>query len=107
MIYALWHGGASYSQGSVHAWPGEPSRVETFASIRAAGAALLSRARRGYWERQTFTYADGRTDATLCPVANEGPSMTLWWTDPRESDDPYPDRLLTIGPRGGLRQEAT
>ena len=71
----------------------------------AAGRALTSRAERGYWERQTFRYADGRTEHTLTPAADTGPSMTLWHHDPRGDSDPYPDRILTIGPRGGIRQE--
>jgi hypothetical protein len=106
MIYALWHGGASYSPGSVYDFgPDEPSDVETFDSIADAGRALTSRAERGYWERQTFRYADGRTEHTLTPAADAGPSMTLWHHDPRGDSDPYPDRILTIGPRGGIRQE--
>lgn len=100
MIYATWHGGAGYSVSHVE------DHLETFPSVRDAKEALASRERYGYWQPQTFTFATGNTGAYLTPGV-EGSSMDLYFADPRETHDPYPDRRLTIGPRGGVREEHT
>lgn len=84
-----------------------PDDLETFPSLRAASEALGDRARFGHWSTQTFTYADGRTEHSLTPCADEGPEMVVYLRDPRDERDPYPDRVITIGPRGGLRIERT
>lgn len=99
-VYALWHGGANYAHP-------ELTDAEIFPSIRAAGAALLSRAETGHWLPQPFTYADGRELRTLTPGADCEPSMALYSTDPATTDDPYPFRLLTIGARGGVNHQTT
>jgi hypothetical protein len=100
MIYAMWHGGSSYSQGDID------TDLETFASMKDAGRALRERARHGYSQPQTFNYADGRTENVLCPCADEAPTMTVYRYDPRETTDPYPDTILSIGPRGGIVRES-
>ncbi|SRR6266581_3216933 len=99
MIYALWHGGSSYSVGELE------RDLETFPSIRVAGWALRTRANNGGWMPQGFTYADGRTVRALTPCADEGCEVTVYLSDPRGSHDPYPDYILTIGPRGGIKRE--
>lgn len=83
-VFATWHGGYSYSPPSI------PEHVETFASLEAARDAFQAR----YWNR------DGST-----PCVDESASMALYLADPSDSADPYPDALLTIGPRGGIRRE--
>lgn len=90
IIYALWHGGSSYACGSV------ADDVETFASVEDACDALGDRAARGYWQRQTFTYTDGRTEHDYTPNADESPSMWIWHYDPRDLYDPYPDLIITL-----------
>jgi hypothetical protein len=99
MIYALWHGGASYSVGELD------RDLETFPSIRAAGWALRTRANNGHWYPQDFTYADGRTERALTPCADKGCEMTVYLSDPRGMVDPHRDYVLSIGPHGGIRQK--
>lgn len=100
-IFAVWHGGASYAEPMI------PDHVETFSSLQAARDEFESRCDR--WA--TFHYADGRTDETETPCVSRdipeqgGPEMTVWLYDPRESDDPYPDRLIHFGPKGGILTE--
>ena len=97
MIYALWNGGPSYA-------PSDMNTLETFASVREAKDALLSRERRGYCWPQEFKFADGETHNNFTPCVQDS-SMDLYLYDPREVIDPYPDRRLTIGPHGGVRTE--
>lgn len=99
MIFALWHGGANYAGSRI------PRDVEIFSSLKAAGDALQSRAFRGFYWSQDFTFADGRKESNLTPCADAGAEMHVFLADPRDSDDPYPDRIITLGPRGGVRVE--
>jgi hypothetical protein len=43
-----------------------------------------------------------RDGDTPCVESDE---MLLFFADPRESSDPYPDLILSRGPRGGIRME--
>jgi len=79
-VWALWHGGASYAVGTVD------RDCEEFDSLRAAKRVLEARA--------DFD--------PHYPCVDES-SMLIWFSDPRGVQDPYPDRELTIGPRGGVR----
>jgi hypothetical protein len=38
------------------------------------------------------------------PCVAEDATMTMWVGKPRD-DDPYPDFILSMGPRGGIRME--
>jgi hypothetical protein len=91
-IWADWHGGGSYVGG------GQESR-EVFPSINAAREAFYSRYRNGYAFRQTFNYADGRTESVLCPAVDETSEIRLYFGGP---DQDYPDRVIKFGPRGGI-----
>ena len=99
-IFGLWHGGSNYSAP-------ELTDAEIFPSIVAATDALRDRADSGHWCPQTFAYADGRTVTTLTPCASDGATMALYVSNPATTDDPYPFRLLTIGPRGGVAHQKT
>jgi hypothetical protein len=77
--YALWHGGSSYAAPSI------PDDLEAFDSIREARAAF-----------------NARRDWDPYYPCVEGSSMWLYFSDPTDDPDPYPDRVLEEGPRGGL-----
>lgn len=95
MLYALWHGGSSYS-------PSDMDSLETFPSLDAARDAFRERYMSGDRWPQDFTYADGRKASTCTPAVDTSASMLLYGYDPRETLDPYPDRLMAMGPRGGV-----
>lgn len=99
MIYAIWHGGSSYSFGEI------PEDLETFDSIRDAKNALRERRDKGYGYRQSFRRPDGTVEEILTPAVDESSTMTLYFYDPSEAHDPYPDRMLSFGPRGGVNVE--
>lgn len=92
--YMLWHGGDSYGVGSIE------EDIEEFDSLRAAKSAFAS-------------YADH--DPYRPCVSNEepdngGPSAWIFFYNPNDPDeagygggDPYPDRIMLFGPRGGVR----
>jgi len=91
VVYGVFHGGANYSAGSVH----NPSDVRRFDSITAAVDTV--------WVRFT-----GRDHSF--PNVDESATMHLWLSDPRaDANDgqaaEYPDRVISIGPRGGVRVE--
>lgn len=100
MIYALWWGGCSYSHGDMD------TDLEVFTSVTAAGTALQDRYHsNGVW-RQTFRYADGRTESSLLPSVDAlTTQMDVYLYDPRAVVAPYPDVRLTLGPRLGVRRE--
>ena len=96
-VYALWHGGVNYAHGYVE------TDVESFDTLADAVAAYESRRDSGYWLRQDFRYVNRDADSVLTPCAGEGSSMWLWAADPTDDRDPYPWRIVEVGPRGGTR----
>lgn len=91
-VLMLWHGGPSYSVGSV------PDDVESFDSIRAAVAACDDR----YHNR------DGSTPCVEYDNESHRTAAWLWFgyesaAELAETHDPYPDRVISRGPRGGWR----
>jgi hypothetical protein len=95
-VWATWHGGDSYSVGIIE------DNLEVFDSLEAAKEALVSREAHGDWMRQTFRYADGRVAHVYCPGVDNS-ELFVYFGDPRGDCDPYPDRIISIGPRGGVR----
>lgn len=102
MIYALWHGGSSYSPGSTH-----DGDTETFESIAAARTAFQDRYRHGNRWKQHFAYVSKPADDVYTPTVDESSTMWLFFYDPTAEGvtDPYPDKILSFGPRGGIRME--
>ena len=88
IVYALWYGGSSYAA------PDQFVRrdVERFGSLREARKTFAARADRDphYPCVNTCTPTDG------------GPEMWIYFSDPFEIGDAYPDRVLAFGPRGGI-----
>jgi len=85
-VYAIFHGGRSYSTY----WTARD--VEQFDSLREA--------------RSVF---EARADFDpYYPCTDEGAEMWLFFYNPVEEgsliSDPYPDRILSLGPRGGVRE---
>lgn len=108
-VFATFHG-ASYAPSY-----GAES-IEVHPSIAAAERSLEERYRHGHNCRVTIAYADGHEASHYMPSVTEGDSMTLWIVpefDPELYDLAsaaeeavgliYPDRIVTIGPRGGIR----
>lgn len=78
-VWCLWHGGHSY------AVPEIPRDVERFESIDDALAACESR----YANRDRST-----------PCVDETSGMAVYFADPSDSRDPYPDELIDRGRHG-------
>jgi hypothetical protein len=86
-----WHGGASYASGTI------AEDTEAFESLDAAKRSFDARA--DSWN--TYYPCVERV-----PVDDGGPSAWIFFADPNEDrgqGEPYPDRILEYGPRGGLR----
>lgn len=84
LTWMLWHGGSSYAQSSV-------DDAKAFDSMAEAIGA--------------FRYRFERNDSYY-PCVDESSTAQLFFADPRTTDDPYPDRVLSIGPRCGVVAEA-
>lgn len=83
-IYAMYHGGYSYAAPDVE-------DAEHFASVAAAKEAMRGR-------------LAGRDSGF--PTVDESATMHIFLGGhPRDYSDPYPDRVLSHGPRGGIRTE--
>jgi hypothetical protein len=82
-VYALWFGGSSYSAPEV------ARDTEEFRSIKQA--------------KRIFDCREDNSDGyTPCVESSE---MQLFFSDPRESSDPYPDRIIRRGKRGAVLVE--
>lgn len=97
MLYALWHGGNGFSRGDLE------RDLETFPNRAALKAAFLSRRENGSWQPQDVHYADGRTESVIMPDVSDDAEAHVFLSDPRGSDDPYPDFIVSFGPRGGVK----
>lgn len=101
-VFALWHGGASYSVSSIH-----DNDLEQFESIAAAEYAFRDRFDSNGRRTVDFHYVQREPDSTYVPAVDESSTMDIYKYDPRESDgDAYPDFQLSFGPRGGVRRES-
>ena len=83
-VYMLWHGGSSYA-------PPMDDDAEAFASIADAVDSFESRTRDPY-------YPCVKRDTP----ENGGPTGMLYIGEVGD----YPDRIVTFGPRGGVRVES-
>ena len=89
IVWTQWYGGSSYAC-PLHS---EPTHWERFKSMKQA--------KRVFASRSDF-------DPHFPCVGNDA-EMQLYFFGPSEDvepwkmRDPYPDRILTIGPRGGVR----
>ncbi len=80
----FWHGGSSYAMFDLS----DPSHAETFSSMEAAKAEFASRANDRFYPCVDRVSPD-----------DGGPSA---WVFLGEVSD-YPDRVMSFGPRGGVR----
>lgn len=98
IVFGLWHGGSSYALGEID------TDLERFPSLASAQRALQERSESNGARSCLFRYIDRGDTREYCPVV-EGSSMLVYLSDPREVREPYPDFLLSIGPRGGIKKE--
>ena len=82
-VWGLWYGGVNYSIPTF-------ADLEAFASMREATKAFSRR-------------ADGFD--RKYPCVDKTTEMHLYFKNPREMRDPYPDRVLKLGPRCTVRCE--
>ena len=89
-VWMLWHGGASYAA------PDQFNRrdCDEFASLKEARDEFASRPGDSYYP-----------GCNAVPVDDGGPSGWIFYADPFQDGDLYPDRILSFGPRGGVRIE--
>ena len=85
--FMLWHGGAGYACSDYN-------DIESFESLDEALHAFRSRLNDSYYPCvETATPEEG------------GPCAWLWFHEkPADDGDLYPDRVIELGPRGGLNQ---
>jgi hypothetical protein len=100
VVFALWHGGSSYSPGSI-----ENGDLEKFDTIAQARETFRDRAETsGGWPLPTY-FVDRENNGTRFPAVDEKTSMDVYTYDPRAAGDPYPNFRFILGPRGGVRRE--
>jgi hypothetical protein len=89
-IFMLWHGGSSYSCFDQF----NRADCEEYPTIQAARDEFQARVHNSYYPC-----------VSAIPVDAGGPSAWLCFSDPYQDGQLYPDRVLSFGPRGGLREE--
>lgn len=82
ICYGLWYGGSSYAA------PNQFNRedIDKFGSLQSAKSVFESRA-----DHDPFRPC----------VENDETEMQIFFSDPFEIPDIYPDRIIKFGPRGG------
>ena len=103
MIFARWFGGSGYSHGD------PVDDLEVFPSMAAAVAALRERRDQGYSFRCSFEFANREPEDVFTPCVEDDSSMWLWFSAHKDDGivtvPDYPDRVVSFGPRGGVRIE--
>lgn len=89
-VFALWHGGSSYAPGSIE------TDLEAFDDVQSAAWALMYREHVGATVLQDFRYVHRAPERCYTPVTTDS-EMLLYYSDPTDSPDPYPDAIATIG----------
>lgn len=95
-VYALWLGGGNYAQG------GDES-LEYFDTVGQAVQAFEDRWRMGYSFRSRFNFVNQEPESFLTPTVSESSEMWLWHSNPTGKGDLYPQQIISIGPRGGIK----
>jgi hypothetical protein len=98
-VYAHWYGGGSYEFGDLD------QNLESFRSLVAAGQAFRDRREDGYSWKQSFAFVNRPAESDLTPCVDLESEMWIYFADPTGNIDPYPDRIIKFGPRGGIRIE--
>jgi hypothetical protein len=79
--------------------------LERFDSLCAAREAFAERYTAG-WSPVRFDYVNRSPETSAVPCVSEQCEMLIYFADPRDTiGDPYPDRRLSLGPRGGVVAE--
>ena len=101
-VFALWHGGSSYSVGGLE-------YLEKFDSLAAAKEEFYERY---HYSRGYFQYAEETeyitSESTSTPTVSESASMWIFLGDIEDigrDGDLYPDRVISFGPQMGVRIE--
>lgn len=102
-VYAIWEGGyGNYAPSDI------VNDLEAFDSIEAAKSALKARLGRGYSYLQSFEFVNRDAERVYCPCVGDDTRMLLWSAADTDDGVVYvpecPDRVLTVGPRGGVRE---
>lgn len=92
--FALWNGGASYSQSSA------PEDTETFKSLESVKSELQSR----YHGWADITRLDGSTETTRTPAVDHDSEFIVWTSGDGTEFPDFGTRVF-FGPRGGIRSE--
>lgn len=102
-IFALWHGGTSYAPGSIEddleVFDGEGHATETgnlWQAIDDAVTECGNRYQCGGYFRCDVRPVEGDPYTTYFPTVGDDSEMHVWLTDPRGSDDPYPDYIISL-----------
>ena len=98
-IYAQWFGGGSYG------W-GDDLDIESFNNLAEAKREFGFRHSNPH-VRHVFHFTNKLQEQFYCPVVDESSEMWVFFGNPTGSGDKYPDRIIKIGPRGGIVVERT
>ena len=85
-VYGIWYGGSSYVVPSIY----NEDDIEEFDSLEDAKGTLYSR----------HNGCGGYT-----PCVTDESEIHLWRENPYETGQEYPDKIISFGPRGGIRVE--
>lgn len=101
-VYGLWHGGhGSYAQPDVRL------DVESFPSIQAARDRFADRVQSSGAFPEPFEFVNRDPEEVRIPATDDSQWLHLFFALPESGslDGCSPDRVLTVGPRGGIVED--
>lgn len=96
-VYGMWWGGESYSEGDMDS-------LEKFPSIEDAKYQFWLRYASNGKGPVLFDYVNRNRNYTFVPTVTESSTLKLYFYNPT-NDDNGPDRIISFGPRKGVRVE--
>ena len=99
-VYGLWYGGANYT-GSSYKY------LEVFDSIEYLKEEFYDRyhCSKGYFQYAAESDDTGPSGGTGTPCVTKEQEIWVWFEKPEDNGDLYPDKILSFGPKMGIRLE--
>ncbi len=98
-VYGLWYGGPNYTGSSY-------KHLEVFDSIEDLKTEFYDRfyLSTGYFQYDAVN-EDNPSGCTGTPCVSKEQEIWVWFEKPEDNGDLYPDKILSFGPKMGIRLE--
>lgn len=99
-VWAIWHGGVNYTPSII------PRDVETFPSLSACKDALEERYNSNGRREVEFAYVNIPKESAYVPAVGTDSEFHVFFSDPSDLMDAYPDRRVYLSRNGRAYAES-